>query len=433
MPTVILAPTGTQGDINPFLAVALALQKAGCRPVMAVMDDYCAGIAAQGVEVRAIRPGRREIEADGHDDASIARAVSSDLRAGLGIALPHLAASYLDLSAAMRGADVVVGGSLSTAARIAAEVAGLPLVTLVLQPMGFLSAAEPPLMSEAPWLRSVGQRCGRSAVRALYALASWRGRASLRPAIELRRRLGLAPLRDELIDGPRRSERIVAMYPASFAPLAADAPPQAISAGFAFHDGPPGVPLDAELDRFLRAGPPPIVFTLGSFVVHAPGDFFPASAAAARRLGRRAVLLVGRHAVDRYRHLAGPDVAVAGHAPHSALLPRCAAVVHHGGIGTIAQALRAGILHLACPYFGDQFDNADRLVRLAVARSLALRDYASGPAAAALAALLGDRRIIARADALSGRMTAIDGPWVAAAEVARIALRQSLPPLRRVG
>ncbi|MFA5963699.1 MAG: nucleotide disphospho-sugar-binding domain-containing protein [Sphingomonas sp.] len=414
--SVVLAITGTLGDLHPFLALALRLRADGLSPIVAAMEDYRAVVEAEGIAFHAVRPGAREMAATGLDEAAVARAVTGDLRAGFDIMLPHIAQTVEDLRAVMADADLVICGTLAAVARIVAESAGVPVVTVALQPMSFLSVAEPPTMREMPFLPTLRKTCGPAVVRMLYALASAQGRPSMRPVTRLRHELGLPAVRDELLDGPRRSERIFAMYPPAFAALPSDAPCQARGAGFAYYDGRDGTTgtLAPALTRFLDAGPAPLVFTLGSFVTYAPGNFYTASAQVARRLGRRAILLVGDHALRDYAGLADDDIAVAGYAPHSLLFPRAAAVIQHGGMGTTAQALRAGVPQLVCPFFGDQFDNARRLHRLGVARVVALRRYGTRRAVAALGRLLDSPDAADRARALAPQMTRDDGPAIIA-------------------
>jgi UDP:flavonoid glycosyltransferase YjiC (YdhE family) len=434
---VVLATTGTLGDVLPFVAIALELRNCGLDPVLAAMEDYRWVAEAEGLAFHAVRPGNLEMRSTGLDEAAVAKAVTADLRAGFDIMLPHLALTLADLVPAIAGADLVIGGTLSAVARIVAEAVGVPMVTVILQPMGFLSVSEPPTMRELPFLPTLRRHLGPGIIRLLYALGSAQGRSSLRPVIQLRSELGLPRVRDELVDGPGRTERIFAMYPPAFAPLPPDAPPQASSAGFAYYDGPEGADgsIDTEIAAFLTDGPPPLVFTLGSFVIHAPGDFYETSARIARRLGRRALLLVGRHAIPKFASLAGNGVAVAGYAPHSLVFPRAAAVIHHGGIGTTAQALRAGVPQLVCPLFGDQFDNARRLRSLGVARVVRLRRYTEARAAATLTGLLASERSSAATRALAPAVIQADGPAIIASWIAgRIAElgRQSICPPRLV-
>lgn len=418
-PRVVLTSTGTLGDILPLVAVAMRLRAHGLDPVIAAMSDYRAPAEAQGLAFHAVRPGIAELAADGLDQQAVARAVTRDLRAGFDVMLPHIEATLADLATAIAGADLVIAGPLSIAARAMAELHDVPVVTLMLQPMAFRSTLEPPRMREAPFVDRIGRWCGPGSVRLLYRLATVKGRHRLEPLARWRSEHRLPALADPIIDGIEASLAIFAMYPAAFAGLPADAPRQAMSAGFPAYDGcamGQGA-SSAALDRFLGAGPPPLVFTLGSFVTHAPGCFYQESAAAARRLGRRAVLLVGDHAVDRFASLADRDVAVVGSAPHSLLFPRAALVVHHGGIGTAAQALAAGLPQLVCPLFGDQFDNAEHLRRLGVARVLKLARY-SAIKATPLLDLLTHPAVAARAQALAPVMTIADGPGVVARWVA---------------
>jgi rhamnosyltransferase subunit B len=129
--------------------------------------------------------------------------------------------------------------------------------------------------------------------------------------------------------------------------------------------------LPPELDKFLQGGGAPIVLTPGSFMRDATA-FFRAGLAACEQLGRRALLLTPY----------ASGVALPPWARHYSyinlqrLLPHCAAILHHGGIGTAAQGLRAGIPQLLAPVFFDQFDNAARLEKLGVAQQVARRDAA---------------------------------------------------------
>lgn len=151
--------------------------------------------------------------------------------------------------------------------------------------------------------------------------------------------------------------------------------------GFPFTDTAAVPLLPPELDAFLQDGAAPMVLTPGSFQRNA-GDFFRAGLAACAQLGLRALVLTP------YRDQLPPLPAFARHYPYinlQRLLPRSAAILHHGGIGTAAQALRAGIPQLLAPVFFDQFDNAARLEALGVGKQVSHNAEAM---AAALAALL---------------------------------------------
>src|SRR5262249_29541061 len=154
----------------------------------------------------------------------------------------------------------------------------------------------------------------------------------------------------------------------------------AIITGFTFFDQDHEEEMPTELSHFLDEGSSPIVFTLGSSAVYDAGPFYEESAKAARQLGQRAVLLVGKDAGNGPASLP-PGVVAFSYAPFSELFPRALAIVHQGGVGTTAQAMRAGRPMLVMPYGHDQPDNAARMVRLGIGRTISRRHYTAGRAA----------------------------------------------------
>src|ERR1019366_84847 len=113
--------------------------------------------------------------------------------------------------------------------------------------------------------------------------------------------------------------------------------------------------------------PPPVVFTLGSSAVFDAGKFFAESLAAVSATGQRAVLLIGRDPRNVPTTAVPSTVLIAQYAPYSELLPRAAATIHQGGVGTTAQALRSGKPMIVVPWSHDQPDNAMRVRKLGVA------------------------------------------------------------------
>jgi UDP:flavonoid glycosyltransferase YjiC (YdhE family) len=185
--------------------------------------------------------------------------------------------------------------------------------------------------------------------------------------------------------------------------------------GFVFYNGPDV--LAPELEAFLDAGPPPVVFTLGTSAVAAAGRFYEESVGAVRRLGVRAVLLTGGFEQNRPSGELPPGVMLVDRAPHQLLFPRAAAVVHQGGAGTLAQALRAGKPMLVVPHAHDQPDNAARVVRLGVARRVLPRQYRGPRVAKALERLLADPTFAARAAEVAAVVQGEGGAAAAAAAI----------------
>jgi len=206
----------------------------------------------------------------------------------------------------------------------------------------------------------------------------------------LRAELGLAPAEGILRDFWNSPQRVIGLFPEWFAAPQADWPAQVRLTGFPRYDETSLHTADPDLEAFLSAGPPPIVFTPGSAMYHGH-QFFNASIDACRKLNQRGILLT-RHTGQIPENL--PDsIRHFSYAPFSRILPRAAALVHHGGIGTSAQALAAGCPQLVVPFAHDQFDNANRLRRLGVARSIIAKKYTAKSAARELRLLLTEESV----------------------------------------
>jgi UDP:flavonoid glycosyltransferase YjiC (YdhE family) len=393
--TVVLATVGSLGDLHPFVALGLALQARGARVIVACAAEYQSKVERAGLLFRAVRPSFDDMQRTvGMDRADITRALLSRqdflLRR---LIMPHLRDSYDDMVEILGNADMLVSSSLAFGARLAAERRALPWIGVVLQPSMFMSAFDPPQVPGADALSELMRRLGPGVARPLLALGKRLLARQLRPVHALRAAIGLAPTaQNPLFEGQFGAAGAVGLYSPVLGGVLPDYPKTTAVVGFAPFDSVDGTPatLEAPLKEFLGVGAPPLVFTLGSLIVHSPGAFYRDSVAAARKSGRRAVLLVGEEGRALHAELAATDVHVAAYAPHSLLFPRAAAIVHHGGIGTLAQALRSGRPHLVVPFYADQLDNAMRARRLGLARVLRPRRYSRKSAARELAVLLNE-------------------------------------------
>lgn len=411
---IVLATLGSLGDLHPFMALGLALREHGVHVAVASAAEYRDKVERCGLEFRAVRPSIEELEHTlGLDRAGLVRAVVADnyflFRK---VVLPHLRASYEDMRAVLQGADLLLTSSLAFGARLAAEEIAVPWMGVVLQPFMFLSAHDPPVIPRAEWLSAVLRRLGPVSAAWALRLIKLATSGLMAPVHAARRDIGLPPCSlHPLFEGQFSGLGAIGLYSRMLGEVQADYPEPTAIVGFASFDSEDGAPsaLDPALDAFLRAGPPPLVFTLGSTLVNCPGEFFRASLEAARMLGQRAVILVGDDALSEHAHWESPGVHVGAYAPYSMLFPRAAAVVHQGGIGTLSQALRAGRPQLIVPYFADQLDNARRACLLGAARSLAPRLYTAGRAARELGRLLADPAHATRARALGEELVRENG------------------------
>lgn len=411
---IVLATLGSLGDLHPFIAIALRLKAHGHDVVLAANPDFHDNVTAEGLAFQPVGPSREELLHDLRMDVDeLGRRVKADTIFILEAAcFPYLRKMYDDVLPAIEGSSLVLTSTLMFSARLAAEKLGIPFMTLALQPMMFLSAYDPPSVPPVTWLAPVLSKLGPGATRAVLGIVKKVMSRRARPVHEFRRQLGL-PETDAspLFEGQFSSLGTLATYSSYLGAAQPDFPPNTIITGFPFYDRVAHQPsvLAAHLDAFLSAAEAPLVFTLGSIAVEFPGDFYRVSHEVARRIKQRAVLLVGAEKTEAYRDLRSADVFISDYAPFSEIFPRARAVIHHGGIGTTGQALRAGVPQLVAPLFADQFDNAARVVRLGVARSVELKRYDADRVEAELSALLSDANHTARAASIARDVSREDG------------------------
>ncbi len=416
MARIVLTTFGSYGDLYPYLAIGRELHRRGHIAVIAAPRVYRSAVEEAGLAFAAIRP-----DVDFEDAETMRRAMEP--RRGTEyvvreLVIPHLRESYSDLEAACEGANLLASHSLTYAAPLFGEQSGLPWVSTVLSPMVFCSAHDPPALPGATWLARL-RPLGPTAVGTLWRLMKKISWSWSEPIRDFRRELGLPADADPFWEGQFSPHAVLALFSGHFALPQPDWPPRTTACGFPFHDADFGGDADAErLGRFLAEGPAPLVFSLGSSAVTVAGDFYAAATEAARRLGQRAVLVVG-DAVG-----AGPlaDTGTnAGTDPTtnqilairstavSPLFDAASIVVHAGGIGTTGQALRAGHPQLVVPFAHDQFDSALRVKRLRLGLTLNPHRLKPSRLADTLTELLASEDMRARAAAMAATVRAEDG------------------------
>jgi rhamnosyltransferase subunit B len=419
MARIVFTTWGSLGDVHPYLALALELKRRGHEAVVATVPTARGNVERAGLEFRPIRP---DVPTEDPTSPGLVRKIL-DVRTGpeflfKQVLVPHLRETYDDTVAAVQGADLLVSHQLPITSPIVAEQTGIEWVSGVVAPMGFMSAYDPPTLPHAPWMRPIAawHPAIGGAVRRL-------GRALTRPWVkswyQLRKELGLPPNGHPIFEGQYSPSSVLALFSRLLAAKQPDYPPQTVVTGFPFYDAAPQHPADPELRRFLDAGEPPIVFTLGSAAVWIADDFYAVSSAAARALGRRALLLAGENAAAIRAH--APDgIGVFDYAPHNAVMPRAGVIVHQGGVGTTAQALRAGRPMLVVPFGQDQPDNARRVVGLGVARTIPRGSYRIDRVIGELSALLSDPGYAQRALGVGDQVRGERGTAAACDEIERV-------------
>lgn len=378
----LLVAFGSYGDVHPFVGIGLEMMRRGHDVTVLVNEHFAPVVKRAGLGFLPLGPEKQYLDALEHPDMwHPSRGFG--LLCELGV-VPAMRPTYETIERmAAEGELCVVAHGLAIGARIAQERLGVRTVQLQLQPSLFRSEYETPAM---PGAGSLGWM-PRFLKRWLFAAAD---RFLIDPHLagpvnSFRAELGLPPARRFFYDWWFSPDLVVGLFPEWFARPQPDWPRQIRLTGFPLFDERGMRPSPPELESFLAAGDPPIVFTPGSAMVQGR-RFFEASAEACRRLGRRGLFLTPHRA--QIPASLPPGVAHLEYAPFSDVLPRAAALVHHGGIGTLSQALAAGVPQLCKPMAYDQFDNAARVERLGCGLTLPERRYCARRAAAALGTLL---------------------------------------------
>ena len=411
---LLITTFGSLGDLHPYLALAIEWQKRGGRATIATSELYRAKIEAENVGFFPVRP---DLPAPENSAPMIERLM--DTRHGTRrlfqeLMMPALRDSYHDLHAACLETqpDIFLSHPITFAAPIVAEQLQLNWASSVLSPLSLWSHYDAPLLPGVAGANLA--RLHPIFSRSLSFAAHHLTRSWFAPVEQLRRELNLKRGSHPLFGGVHSPQLLLALFSATLARPQLDWPQPTHLCGFCFYDRhEENEESMARLNAWLDGGAPPLVFTLGSAAVYTAHDFWLHSRRAARRLNRRAVFLVGNTTRNAFNLPPRDSEYVAAYAPYSRLFPRAAAVVHQGGVGTTAQALRAGVPQLVMPFSHDQPDNAARLQRLGVATTLTRTNYHASSAAATIHQLLSNSDYARRAHTIGAQIQGENGPVTA--------------------
>ncbi len=363
----VIVSFGTMGDVLPFIAVAQRLQRQGRRVTVVTNEQFRSSVARAGVPMVAVGDETRQ--------RRIVEAPHTwTLRRGLtkvfqGLFPDPMQQFELLVEQFDPSAMILIAHPFAMGCRLVQQCHGTLCATVVLSPCLFRSVHQVPVMVRDWELGSMA----RPLKRLMWWLAD---RLLIDPAVtpqlkQACRQLGLDSV-DRPFDGWMFSPDLtVGLFPHWFAPPQPDWPGQVELAGFPQVDT--GDSLPEKLDEFINSGEPPVVATTGSIPIDGR-RFVAPFVKACRRIGLRGVIVgtdTGVLADDE-------QFCFTDFAPFGELFAHCRAVVHHGGIGTTAAALRAGIPQIVRPVSFDHPDHAARIVRLNIGRRL-LPDAFSAP------------------------------------------------------
>ncbi|MDT0309551.1 glycosyltransferase [Streptomyces sp. DSM 44917] len=355
---VLMVTAGATGDVLPYTGLAARLAEAGHRPVIATHGDFAPLVRERGLEFRSFGD-----EEAGHEEHTFGRGSrelvpnarrTADLVRNLDHGIEAMRAVMAE------GADVVLLSTTSTPLGWhAAEAAGgLPTVGVFLQPAHPTREWPPAFLSGR---RSLGGWGNAAAAGAAHAAID---RATAGAAKRFRARHGLPPVPARAFR--RRVEErhwpVCYGFSPTVVPRPADWRPGLEVVGYWWPRRPTGWEPPPGLQEFLEAGPPPVLIGFGSTAIDAGhrGRVAEALRGALRLAGVRGVVQSGWAGLS----VADDHVFPVGAVPHDWLMPRVAAVVHHGGAGTTAAALRAGVPAVTVPAGMDRPFWAERQVAL---------------------------------------------------------------------
>jgi MGT family glycosyltransferase len=412
---IVLATIGSFGDVHPYIALALELQRRGHRPVIATSEIYREKMDSVGVELHPVRPDDLPTHEE-PDRFSEFLEKFMHPRTGMEeilrqLIIPYLRVIYDDLSEASRGADLIVTHPLTFMGKLVAEKHSIPWASSVLAPASLFSKYDPLVPPQFPAIHKLFKLHP-----VFFQAAMAYGRRQMRPLVRLvndmRVEEGLPPSdANPILEGQHSPTLVLALFSKALAQPQRDYPPNCYTTGFPFYDRRDffgETETSRSLLDFLDEGEPPIIFALGSTAHWIAKDFYRESIKAAQTIGKRALLLIG-HERNRPADPLPEGVAAFEYAPFGEVLPRASVIVQHGGVGSTGQALRAGRPQLVVPFSHDQFDNGARVARRGAGRMLARPKYNATTAARELRVILNEPGYTTKAAELGRIVQGEDG------------------------
>lgn len=343
---IAVVAVGTRGDVEPHAALCQGLRQAGYEARLCAPDDFAASLAERGIPFDPIPVAFRSLYETVDGRALLATGGNGIrfLRGLSRVAVDVAAQVMAGIRTACRQADAVCYSPLGFPALYFAHEMGIPAFATSLQPLGRTGEHANPLLSLPDWTPSAINRFSYRLVEQVFWQVS---RPLLGPHV--RDPLPVWGHFHELYKGPGPA---LFAYSPLVAPRPLDWMPWMHTTGY-WRAGPEDWQPPEGLEEFL-AGGPTVCIGFGSMHSQRIARIVDTALEALARSGRQALILTGWS--DYAGRCAGRDgnVFVTGDAPHEWLFPRVSAVIHHGGAGTTAAALRAGVPSVILPFFFDQ-------------------------------------------------------------------------------
>ncbi len=341
---------GSRGDIQPCLALCKGLLQSGYEVRLAAPEDFAAFIQEHGVAFAPLRGDVQQIMASDTGRSFMERGGANPLKSIQAVRTmigPVVMDMAEDAYAACEGADgMICLGVFSAFGKSIADALDIPLINVEPTPLlptrAFPAPSWPTQRNLGGWHNTV------SGVAMLRVVWLW-----YQPFVNaFRERLGLPALNGTRFIAELRATPMISAYSPTIIPHPPDWPDTTHVTGYLFLDDVADWQPPADLIAFLAAGPPPVYIGFGSMAGRKPEQLATLAVDALTRCGQRGILLTGWGGLRT--EATAQEIFVAESVPHSWLFPRMAAVVHHGGAGTTAEGLRAGVPTVIAPFVLDQ-------------------------------------------------------------------------------
>lgn len=377
---ILLCTIGSAGDVFPFIMIGQELKRRGYRVTLMTSQFFESHARGAGLDFFGL--GSAEDYQSIIQDPDLWSPDKGFKVFAERVVFPIMEPAYEVIARFDPSKTILIAQGQFFAAHIAHEKLGFPFITVHLQPAAFRSEYEFPLLPVKlpPFL-----------IRGLFVLIDTFVLDKLfAPNINLfRKRLNL-PVINKVFGGWMHSpQQNLGLFPDWFAQPQPDWPPHTQLTSFVYYDKQ-DENLSDELDAFLNAGSPPIIFTAGTAMKHA-SKFFLDCIQACQLLGQRGILLT-QHPEQLPEELP-QGIRHFSYLPFSKTLSRALALVHHGGIGTTAQAIAAGIPQVIRPMAHDQPDTAIRVEKLGIGISLSPNKFNAASLAKKINSLITSQQV----------------------------------------
>ncbi|HEV2581001.1 MAG TPA: glycosyltransferase [Ktedonobacteraceae bacterium] len=419
MARIVVTTFGSIGDLNPFVALGLALRSNGHDVIFAVEDNFQQQVSLLGFPVCKLTGDQSQaLDSYSHQIFNSERPLTSLKLLVDRYILPTLPAKVEELREVCRQADLLISVAPQFAASIVAEMLQIPWMAVILTPSTLPSAS----IEAQPMSVQLPAPLQRLSNRFSWFLGGMVLRQIVDKPINRVRRAFHVPPRSDLMWTGNLSPRFTAMAVSSaLVPRPHDWPEYVRMTGFCFWDGAEDWQFSETLKTFLRGDRPVVAVTAGTV---APGEralfasYYQTSRESILACGARALLINAPENSDSPEQR--ENVLQIPFAPFSAIFPMCAAVIHHGGIGTIAQCLRAGVPSLVVPGGIDQPFNAAQVVQRKAGLWIPRKRYTARRAEQALRALLFTPTYKDHTRKIQAQLMQEEGVAILCAEVERI-------------